>query len=110
MRLPSDLVIAAEKLTDYLLAPRPVDDKSRFLGRAGFLASRPEELEAGIRRLAAGHEAEEDGTGTYGSFWRVEGLLAGPEGTLRVVTIWLKRAADGRFHFVTLKPAKEQGS
>jgi len=31
MRLPSDLVIAAEKLTAYLLAPRPVDDKSRFL-------------------------------------------------------------------------------
>lgn len=108
MKLPPDLVIAAEKLTRYLLAPRPIDDKSRFLGRAGFSASRPDELEAGIRRLAASHEAEEDGLSVYGTFWRVEGSLAGPEGTLRVVTVWLERAADGAFHFVTLKPLKEQ--
>lgn len=110
MKLPRDFAIAAEKISRYLLAPRPTDDKSRFLARAGFSASRPEELEASIRRLAGGHEADEDGTGEYGTFWRVEGPLEGPTGTLQVVAIWLERAADGTFHFVTLKPLKEQRS
>jgi hypothetical protein len=31
MRLPADAVIAAEKLSQYLLVPRPWDDKAKFL-------------------------------------------------------------------------------
>lgn len=104
VKLPIDVVIAPEKLTGYLLAFRPTDDKSRFLGRAGFWASRPHSLEAGLRRLAADHEAAQDGTNEYGTFWRIDGPLEGPEGTLAVTTIWLQRATDNTFHFVTLKP------
>lgn len=38
--------------------------------------------------------------------YRVEGVLEGPAGNLPVVCIWMKQAIDGRFRFVTLKPAK----
>ena len=36
MRIPADAVSAAEKLTGYLLLPRPWDDKAKFLAQAGF--------------------------------------------------------------------------
>lgn len=107
VKLPSHFVIATQKLTRYLLALRPIDDKSRFLALVGFSVARPEELEAGIRRLAASHDAKEDGTSEYGKFWRVEGVLLGPRGRLKVVAIWLERSSDHSFHFVTLKPLKE---
>jgi hypothetical protein len=51
MRIPPSASIPVEKIADYLLRPRQIDDKSRFL-------------------------------------------------------IWLEWAADGSFHFVTLKPLK----
>jgi hypothetical protein len=98
-------IILEEKLTKYLLVPRPWDDKSKFLGRAGFDQSNTDELIAAIRRLAVGTEAAEDGTNEYGTFYRVEGILVGPNGqNLKVVTIWLRWRSDESFHFVTLKP------
>ena len=39
---------------------------------------------------------------------RVEGVLAGPTGMLQVVSVWMRRAIDNRFHFVTLKPSRER--
>jgi len=54
--------------------------------------------------LAAAEPALHDGTNEYGNFWRVEGLLTGPERGILVVTIWLEWHTDGRFRFVTLKP------
>jgi hypothetical protein len=48
----------------------------------------------------------EDGSNEYGTFYRVEGVLHGPTGTLVVVCVWMKRAVDGQFRFVTLKPSK----
>lgn len=53
-------------------------------------------------------DAVEDGRSVYGPFYRVEGALAGPTGTLQVVSIWMRRAIDNRFHFVTLKPSRER--
>lgn len=53
-------------------------------------------------RRAAGTYAVQDGHNNYGTFWRTEGLLVGPQANLRVVLIWLEWALDGTFHFVTL--------
>ena len=36
MKIPEDAIIPMEKLTAYLLLPRPGDDKSKFLAQAGF--------------------------------------------------------------------------
>lgn len=107
MRIPATAVIAPEKLTKYLLVARPWDDKSKFLGRGGFIGENWPTLEAAIRELAANTDASEDGVNEYGTFWRSEGELVGTRGTLALVVIWLQWALDGTFHFVTLKPRKE---
>jgi hypothetical protein len=105
MKIPDDAVIPVEKLTKYLLVPRPWDDKSRFLAQAGFDQSNPDALMAAIRALAIRAEGSEDGSNEYGTFYRLEGSLVGPGGqSLDVVTVWIRWHADGSFHFVTLKP------
>ena len=106
MRIPSDATIDEAKFTDYLLVQRPWDDKSGYLRRAGFELKMWPDLRAAIRRLADAMDAVEDGSNEYGTFYRVEGMLEGPTGNLPVACIWMKRAIDGRFRFVTLKPSK----
>ena len=107
MKIPPEAIIAPEKLSEYLLAWRPTDDKSRFLEQAGFARQQPEKLAEAIRHLAASAEAWEDGRSEYGIFYRLEGLLRGPNDvTLDVVLIWLQWHLDETFHLVTLKPRK----
>jgi hypothetical protein len=110
MRIPPDAVIDDAKFTRYLLVPRQWDDKSGYLRQAGFERENWPELLAAVRRLADAVDAVEDRTDGYGTFYRVEGVLDGPTGTLSVVCIWLKQAADGTFRFVTLMPAKRRGA
>lgn len=104
MRIPSDATIDDTKLTNYLLVERPWDDKSGYLRRVGFELKNWPDLRSAIRQLAAGVDAIEDGSSEYGTFYRVEGTLKGPTDSLQVVCIWMRRAVDGRFYFVTLKP------
>lgn len=107
MNIPADADIPFEKLAQYLLVPRPWDDKSKFLAQAGFDDTNPDALLHAIRDHAAANEAHPDGDNEYGKFLRVEGDLAGPNGTvLRVVTIWIRWHIDDSVHFVTLKPLK----
>jgi hypothetical protein len=108
MKIPPDAVIPLAKLTDYLLVVRKWDDKAKFLARAGFTRDNPHLLLAAIRGLAASAEAFEDGSNEYGEFLRAEGELAGPDGALQVITVWLRWRTDGRVRFVTLKPRKEK--
>lgn len=109
MRIPPDATIQMEKLTAYLLVAREWDDKSKFLGQAGFTRENPHLLLAAIRELAATAEAVEDGRNEYGVFLRAEGTLTGPNGrALRVATIWLESWTDRQVRFVTLKPWKEK--
>jgi hypothetical protein len=51
VKIPDHAEIAIAKLTDYLLLPRPFDDKAKFLGQLGFDRSRPHELELAIRQV-----------------------------------------------------------
>ncbi len=108
MRIPTDAIIPFDKLTKYLLVPRPWDDKSQFLALAGFTLDNPYHLENAIRQLSASSEAISDGENDYGKFYRVAGELEGPRGvSLHVVLIWIQWKLDGTFHFVTLKPGKK---
>lgn len=108
MKIPSDAVIASEKLTQYLLKPRQRSDKSRFLARAGFTQENPHALESAIRQIIRENDAIFDLENEYGQFYRVDGALVGANGIkLEVVTIWMLRAMkDDVYHFVTLKPRK----
>jgi len=107
MQIPPDAIIPSEKLTRYLLVSRLWDDKSRFLAQAGFSLADPANLENAIRQTVSQSEAFEDGTNDYGTFFRIDGDLVGPNGrTLQVVLVWLQWKLDGTFHFVTLKPRK----
>lgn len=111
MLIPANAVIPDEKITRYLLVPKPKDDKSKFLAQAELTQENPETLKAAIRLLAGCVEAVEDRSNEYGVFYRVEGELIGINGlTLSVVTIWLQRAIDGSFQFITLMPKKEYKS
>jgi len=111
LRIPKDAIITLEKLTNYLLVAREWDDKSKYLGQAGFTRENPHLLLASIRELAGSVDSVEDRTDEYGEFLRVEGDLVGPNGRrLAVVMIWLRSRLDGRVRFVTLKPQKEKKS
>ena len=105
MRIPSDAVIDESKLTRYLLVPRQWDDKSGYLRQAGFELKNWPDLQAAIRRVADAADAVADRANEYGAFYRVAGSLEGPLGSVPVVCIWMKQAADGIVRFVTLKPA-----
>lgn len=108
MRIPANAIIDETKLTGYLLVQRPWDDKSGYLRTAGFEPKNWSELRAAIRHLADEVDATEDASNEYGTFYRVEGILKGPAGDLRVVCVWMKRATDSRFQFITLKPPKRR--
>ena len=103
---PSDIVIPSEKLTEYLLIPRVRNDKSKFLAQAGFTIENPDVLEQAIRDLFVRNKVVQERENRYGIFYRLSGELVGPSGILSVITIWIVRAIDGEFRFVTLKPDK----
>jgi len=49
MKLPSDAFISTDKLTNYLLTPRKRNDKSKWLGQAGYFSSNWQILENDLR-------------------------------------------------------------
>ncbi len=109
MRIPPDAEIPQQKLTRYLLVPRTADDKSKFLAQAGFGSENADELRSAIRAMASSLDAVEDGDNEYGTFYRVDGKLAGTGGRILPVSlIWIEWKVDGSFHFVTLKPLRLQ--
>jgi hypothetical protein len=106
MRIPPDAIIDETKFTQYPLVPRPWDDKSGYLRQAGFELENWPDLHAAVRRLADAVDAVADRTNEYGTFYRADGVIEGPAGNLPVVCIWMRQKMDGKFRFVTLKPAK----
>ncbi len=107
MKIPSDAVIPQEKLTQYLLVYKEIDDKSKFLAQVGFTQKNPQALVKAIQALTQRENAIHDLTNVYGNYYRVEGELSGPRGCLLVIKIWIAKAhSDGKFRFVTLKPKR----
>lgn len=104
MRIPANAVIPREKLTDYLLVPRPTNDKSRYLGLGGFDLTNVDRLESEIRRLALESDGVISRVNQHGVYYTVTGELLAPNGAkLRVRLIWIERL-DGITSFVTLVP------
>ena len=107
VHISRDAIIPEDKLTRYLLAPRPRNDKSKYLARAGFTLLNWQALLEELQRLTREVEVVEDITHEYGTFYLVEGRIKGPNGLEPdLITVWLKSAEDNRFRFITLKPGR----
>ncbi len=102
MKLPTDSVIAREKLTHYLLRPRDDHDKSGFLAVAGYTALDADRLENDLRAQLLPLEASPAGQTVYGEKFIVCGSLTGPNGrTLKVLSVWMLEKATGFTKFIT---------
>lgn len=106
MKLQGKIIIPEAKLTQYLLIYQEESDKSKFLAQAGFTQANPDQLKQAIITLIQTHDTIRDRHNKYGTYYRVEGPLIGPDGTLTVVTVWIERTQDGNIQFVTLKPKR----
>ena len=109
MKLPEDVVIPEDKLVRYLLLPREENDKSQFLGIAGYTLGTWEVLARDLYDLAKTYEISDQVISPYGIKWEVQGSLTGPNGqVLYVVTVWITLETSGETRFVTLFPDKER--
>jgi len=107
VKLPSDTVIAPEKLTRYLLVKRTFDDKSQFLRQAGYTLDNWEQLEQDLRLQVLPHDATLIEQTVYGNIFEIRSALTGPNGkTLFVNTIWMNEFRSGVTKFITLYPDK----
>ncbi len=100
-------MIAAIKITRYLLRLLDQDDKSQYLAQAGYTIDNAEALIRDIREQLLPLDAELVGTFEYGTKYRIRGTLRGPNGReLRVVSFWMTEEATGVTKFLTLYPDK----
>jgi len=107
VKLPSDALIATEKLTKYLLVRRPVGDKSEFLRQAGYTLDNWQQLEQDIRQQILSKEAVPTEQTPYGEYFEIRTSLTGPNRlALKVKTVWMKESKSGITKFITLYPDK----
>ncbi len=107
MKLPSNTLIATEKLTQYLLIPRRRNDKSRWLAQAGYTIKNWQLLEKDLRKQILSLVAIPIENTRYGKMFEIKGNLTGPNGkTLAVCTIWMTETATRETKFITMYPEK----
>lgn len=105
MKLPSDALIASEKLTKYLLVRRPVGDKSEFLKQAGYTLDNWQRLERDIRQQILSKDAVSIEQTEYGELFEIQASLVGPNAVvLGLRTIWMRESRSGLTKFITLYP------
>jgi len=103
MRLPSDALIAPEKLTKYLLVKRPVGDKSEFLKQAGYTLDNWPKLVQDIREQILPKNAVLIERTAYGELFEIRGSLVGPNGVvLGVRAVWMREREGDITKFITL--------
>jgi hypothetical protein len=108
VKLPTDAVIAPEKLTKYLLVRQARGDKSAFLAEAGYTTANPDQLLRDLRRQVLSKQAMQIGTTKFGELYEIRALLTGPTGTpLRIRSIWMREHLSGITKFITLVPDRK---
>ncbi len=107
MKLPEDILIAQEKLTQYLLVFRKRSDKSQWLARAGYALENGKVLENDLRVQILSIDAIPTENTKYGQKYEIRGKLVGPNRkSLAVCTIWMAESATGKTKFITMYPDK----
>jgi len=109
VKLPTDSVIAPEKLTNYLLVRQARGDKSAFLAQAGYTTANPEQLLHDLRRQVLSQDAVLLQRTKFGEFYEIRALLTGPNrNMLRIRSIWMKEHLSGVTKFITLVPSEKK--
>ena len=107
MKLPADAIIAAEKVTHYLLVRQARGDKSAFLARGGYALENPDQLLHDLRTQLVPLDATPLQSTEFGRFYEIRSPLVGPNGvTLQIRSIWMKENLSGITKFITLIPEK----
>ena len=107
MKLPVDAIIAAEKVTHYLLVSQTRGDKSAFLARGGYTIENADQLLHDLRTQSLPLDATPLHSTKFGQFYEIRGPLVGPNGvTLQIRSIWMKENVSGVTKFITLIPEK----
>jgi hypothetical protein len=107
MKLPADAIIAAEKVTRYLLVRQTRGDKSAFLARGGYALESAEQLLDDLRTQLLRREATPLHSTEFGQFYEIRGAIVGPTGIpLQIRSIWMKESLSGVTKFITLIPEK----
>ena len=85
MKLPADAVIAADKLTRYLLVPQTRGDKSAFLAGAGYTVQNADLLLRDLRAQVLPMDAAALESNEFGQYYEIRGRLTGPNGVALAV-------------------------
>jgi hypothetical protein len=108
MKLPQDTLIAAEKITKYLLVPKKRNDKSQWLAMAGYTPENWRILQHDLKNQILSKDALLLESTTFGQLYEIKGQLVGPNGkSLSVCTIWMKEKSTGQTKFITMFPDKK---
>lgn len=107
MKLPSNTLIAHEKLKRYFLVLRKRNDKSQWMSQAGYNLENWNTLEKDLRLQLLPLDATPTESTKYGQMYEIIGNLTGPNRkTLRVCTIWMTETATGITKLITMYPDK----
>ncbi len=108
MKLPENTLIVSEKLTNYLLASRKRNDKSKWLAGAGYTPENWEMLEADLRNQILSENADSVERTEFGQMYEIRGMLVGPNGkSLSVLTVWMTDNETGNTRFITMYPDRK---
>jgi hypothetical protein len=107
MKLPSDTIIAREKITRYLLIRQNRGDKSAFLEKGGYSLANPDALISSLVALRDENEEVQIAWNRFGRYYEIIGTLRGPfRIELSVRTIWMTEHLSGITKFITLIPVR----
>lgn len=108
MKLPENTYIPPEKLRNYLLLQRKRNDKSKWLGLAGYTLENWQMLETDLRHLILTKEAILIETTQFGQMYEIRSIFNGPNGKQIVaVTVWMIDNQTGDARFITMFPDKK---
>lgn len=108
MKLPSDAIIEAAKIRDYLLSERKRNDKSKWLAEAGYSQNNWQRLEMDLRTQILSLDAIPIDQTKYGQTFDIKGILKGPNGKkLKAHSVWMTEFESKSTKFITMFPDKE---
>ena len=112
MRIPKAdaVIIAKEKITDYLLNPQHPDGapKAVFFAAHGFTVENWQALAEAFRQLVASSELARQVISRHGEKYIVDGPLATPVGRMPIVrTVWIIDQGGDTPRLVTAYPHEE---